>query len=483
MNEQVETIGAGEPPSPMGRSWARRFLGDLRDALVGKPHDYTQGAISRSILLLSIPMILEMIMESIFAVADVYFVSQLNAAEAIATIGLTESVLTLVFAVAIGLSMSATAMVARRVGEKNYEAAAVAAVQAIYLGVLISLPFGVAGVVFASDILRLMGGSEAVAAVGSANVAIMLGGNVFIMLLFLINAAFRGAGDPAVAMRVLWFANGLNLILDPCLIFGWGPFPAMGVTGAAVATTIGRGLGVAMQLWLLFRGRGSLQVRRRHLAPRWDVMGRLFTISLGGIFQFLIATSSWIALVRIVALFGDSAVAGYTIGIRVIIFAILPAWGLSNAAATLVGQNLGARQPERASRSVWLSSVYNMVFLSSVAVVFIIFTEPIVGLFTDDPDILRYGVNSLRFISYGYPFYALGMVMVQAFNGAGDTYTPTTINFFCYWLFQIPLAYALAQGQGLGPDGVFMAVAIAECVLSLVGAWVFSRGRWKRKTV
>ncbi len=476
MNEQVET-------AQRGSSFARRFLRDLRDAVAGKPHEYTQGPIGRSILLLSIPMVLEMIMESVFAVADVYFVSQLDAAEAIATVGLTESVLTLIFAVAIGLSMATTAMVARRVGEKRREDAAIAAVQAIYLGVLISIPIGVAGVWFAPDILRIMGGSEEVVAVGAANVAIMVGGNVVIMLLFLINAAFRGAGDPAIAMRVLWFANGANLILDPCLIFGWGPFPEMGVTGAAVATTIGRGLGVLYQIWLLYRGNGVLQIQRRHLKPRWDVIGRLIRISVGGVFQWLIATSSWIALVRIVAIFGDAAVAGYTIGIRVIVFAILPAWGLSNAAATLVGQNLGAGQPDRASRSVWMSCGYNVVFLTSVALTFVLFAHPIVSLFTDDPDILRHGVNSLRIISYGYPFFALGMVMVQAFNGAGDTFTPTTINFFCYWLFQIPLAYGMAIFWDLGPIGVYAAVAIAESVLALVGAWVFSRGRWKSLTV
>jgi putative MATE family efflux protein len=401
----------------------------------------------------------------------------------VATVGLTEAVVTLVFGVAIGLSMATTAMVARRIGEKDRDGAACAAVQAILLGLGVSVVFGAMGVIAAPHILGLMGADAEVVRVGSSYTAVLLGGTVTIVLLFLINAVFRGAGDAAIAMRVLWLANAVNLVLDPCLIFGLGPFPELGVTGAAVATTIGRGTGVVFQLVLLARGRGRVALRRSDLRLDLGVMARLVRVSLGGIFQFLIATASWLGLVRILAVFGSAALAGYTIAIRVVIFSILPSWGLSNAAATLVGQNLGAGKPDRATRAVWLTALYNVGFLGLVAVVFLLWAHPIVRLFTADPVVVRVGADCLRTISYGYVFYAFGMVIVQAFNGAGDTWTPTVINLCCYWLFQIPLAWALARPLGLGAHGVFLAIAIAESLIAVVGLAVFRLGRWKTRTV
>lgn len=455
---------------------------DIRMAIRGVEHDYTSGSIGRAILLLAIPMVLEMVMESVFVVVDVFFVARLGA-DAVAAVGLTDSVVTLVFAVAIGLSMATIAVVARRIGQKDRAGASMAAVQAILLGVLIAIPIGVLGAVYAGEILALMGASEAVISTGSGFTAVLLGGNVTIMLLFLINAIFRGAGDAAIAMRSLWFANICNIVLDPCLIFGIGPFPTMGVTGAAVATTIGRGLGVVYQLVALWRGSSRISIDRRHLRLDVPVMANLLRISIGGILQFLIATASWLGLVRILALFGSGALAGYTIALRVLIFVVLPSWGMSNAAATLVGQNLGAGQPARAERSVWRASLYNMLFLVVVAVGFIAFPHAIVGVFTDDPVVVPHAVDCLRIISYGFGFYALGMVMVQAFNGAGDTMTPTIINFFCYWLFQIPLAYVLAVPLGFEARGVYIAILLSESLLAVVGILVFRRGRWKRRQV
>lgn len=455
---------------------------DLREAVRGTQQDFTEGSIGRAIFLLAVPMVLEMSLESLFAVCDVFFVARLSA-DAVATIGLTESVLTLIYAVAMGLSMATTALVARRIGEKDPAAAAVTAVQAIALGILVSLPIGVLGAVYARELLRAMGGSTELIAIGSGYTAVMLGGNVTIMLLFLINAIFRGAGDAAIAMRSLWLANILNIALDPCFIFGWGPFPEMGVAGAAVATNIGRGIGVLYQLSALAKQRGRVRVGRRQLTLDPDVMFRLVRVSVGGIVQFLIATASWLGLVRIIATFGGAALAGYTIALRIIVFAILPSWGMSNAAATLVGQNLGALKPHRAERSVWVTGFCNMVFLGGVAVLFIIFAKPLIELFTGDPKVIPYGAACLRYISYGYIFYAYGMVMVQAFNGAGDTLTPTIINFFCYWLFQIPLAYTLALWAGLGANGVFLAITISESTIAVVGMLAFRRGRWKKLKV
>lgn len=444
--------------------------------------DFTSGHLGRAILLLAVPMVLEMSMESLFAVVDIFFVAKLGA-EAAATVALTEAVLTLVYAVAIGLSMGTTALVARRIGEKDRPAAAVTAVQAIAVGVVLSAAVGLAGVLFAPKILALMGGSEEVVAQGTGYTAVVLGGSVTVFLLFLINAIFRGAGDAALAMRSLTLANTLNILLDPCLIFGLGPFPEMGLTGAEVATTVGRGIGVAYQVTVLVGGRGRIAIRREHLRPAWDVVGRLLKVSTGGILQFLIATSSWIGLVRILAVFGDVVLAGYAIALRIVIFTFLPAWGLSNAAATLVGQNLGAEQPERAERAAWQTALYNTLFLTTIGAGFLAFADPLVGLFTDEAPVRRVAATCLRVVSLGYPFYGCGMVIVQSFNGAGDTRTPTVINLFCYWLFQIPLAYVLARPLGLGEVGVFAAIAVAESLLTLVGVLAFRRGAWKLREV
>lgn len=459
-----------------------KLLADIREAILGTEQDFTEGSIGRAITILAIPMVLEMIMESLFGVVDVFFVGRLGP-DAVATVGLAESLLTLIFAAAMGLSMATTAFVARRIGEKDPAGAAVGAVQAIAIGLGLSALMGVASVLFAPAMLRLMGASPAVIQVGSGFTAVLLGGTVTIVLLFLINAIFRGAGDAVIAMRSLWLANLINIVLDPCFIFGWGPFPKMGLTGAAVATTIGRGVGVVYQLWVLLGGRTRVVVHREHVRLNPAVMMRLIRVSLPGVLQFLISMASWLGLVRIIALFGSAALAGYTIAVRVLIFALLPAWGMGNAAATLVGQNLGAKKPERAERSVWLTAFYNMLFLGGVAVAFVIFAEPLIRLFTGDPAVVPIGVGCLRFISYGYVFYAYGMVMVQAFNGAGDTRTPMTINFFCYWLWEIPLAYCLAIWAGLGTNGVFLAITIAESTIAVVGVLAFRRGRWKKQAI
>jgi len=387
--------------------------------------------------------------------------------------------LTMVFAVAMGLSMATTATVARRIGEKDHRGASIAAVQSIILGVAASIPVAIVAIAYAPQMFRLMGASEGVLANGAGYARVILGGNVVIMQLFLINAVFRGAGDASIAMRVLWIANLINIVLDPCLIFGLGPFPKLGVTGSAIATTIGRGVGVLFQLWVLFSGKGRVKVDWSSVRLNVEVMTRMVRISLGGMFQFLVATASWLGLVRIVAVFGDAALAGYTVALRIIIFALLPSWGMSNAAATLVGQNLGAGKPDRAERSVWVTGFANMCFLGLVAIAFITFSERLIGLFTTDPAVVPYGVSCLRFISYGYVFYAYGMVMVQSFNGAGDTNTPTLINLCCYWLFQIPLAYSLAIPLGFGAKGVFVAITIAESLLAVVAVAVFRRGKWK----
>ena len=455
----------------------------LREAVRGSEQDFTEGSIGRAIVLLSVPMILEMMMESLFGIVNIFYVARWLGAEAAATVGLTESMLTIVFGIAIGLSMATTATVARRTGEKDTEGAAVAAVQSIIVGVLTSLPLAVAGVMFAPALLRLMGAEPGVIATGSGYASVILGGNVCIMLLFLINAIFRGAGDAATAMRALWLANIVNLILDPCFIFGFGPFPEMGVTGSAVATTIGRGAGVVFQLWILLSGRSRVLVRRAHLRLDAPVMLKLLRVSVGGMFQFLVATASWLGLTRIIAVFGSQALAGYTLSLRIVIFALLPSWGMANAAATLVGQNLGAGKPGRAERSVWRAGLSNLIFLGLVALVFITFAERIIGVFTSDAGVVSYGVTSLRVLSYGYIFYAVGMVMVQAFNGAGDTFTPTLINLGCYWLFQIPLAYTLAIHFQYGARGAFIAIPVAESLLTVVAIIFFRRGRWKEQKV
>lgn len=463
-----------DPPPP----WWR----EVKETLSGKQHDYTKGPLSRAIVLLAIPMVLEMVMESVFAVCDVFFVSRLGD-DAVATVGLTEAMLTIVYAIAIGLSMGATAMVARRVGENNPQGAVRAATQAVLVGAIVGVALGIPCLFLAPKLLLLMGASPGVIEVGSGYATIMLGGNVVITLLFLNNAVFRGAGDAAIAMRVLWVANAINLILDPCLIFGLGPFPELGVTGAAVATTIGRGAGVCYQFALLRRGVGRVELRGPACRFEPRIMRDLVRVSIGGVTQFLIATASWVVLMRIVSPFGAAAIAGYTIAIRIVIFAILPSWGLANAAATLVGQNLGARRPDRAERAVYLTAWWNTAFLGLVTVVFLLFARPMIGLFTSEPETARVGVAALRIISAGYVFYAWGMVMVQAFNGAGDTMTPTRINLVCFWFLQIPMAWLLARGLEVGPPGVFWSVAVCESVLAAVSILIFRRGRWKEASV
>ncbi len=472
---------AGTAP-PLAAVQRESVLGLVGKAIRGTTEDYTEGSLNRAVLLLSVPMVLEMAMESVFALTDVFFVARLGA-DAVAAVGLTESLLTVVYAVAMGLCISTTAVVARRIGEKRPEDAARAAGQAVAVGLAVSVPFSILGIAGARALLMLMGAPAPVVETGWGYAAWMLGGNASVVLLFLMNAIFRGAGDATVAMRSLWIANAVNMILDPCLIFGLGPFPALGVTGAAIATNVGRSVGVACQLRAIVSGRGRLAVRRRHLNPDRRVMGELVRLSLGGVGQFLIGTASWLGLVRILSLFGAGALAGYTIALRVIIVALLPSWGMSNAVATLVGQNLGAGKPERAERSVWLVGFYNMVVLLGVMALFLAEAEPLIALFSSDAEVQRFGAQCLRVVSYGYAFYAWGMVLVQAFNGAGDTVTPTWINLGCYWLFQIPLALGLARALGYGPLGVFLAITLAESLLAVVGLAVFRRGAWKRKAV
>lgn len=469
---------ANEEPAA---SRLRRFRTVLRDALSGVQHDYTSGSLPRAITLLAIPMVLELAMESVFAICDIFFVARLGA-NAVATVGLTESMLTIYYALAIGLAMSTTALVARRIGENEPKAAAAAGVQGIWLGLTVAIVSGVPCAIFAPELLELMKAEPAVVA-GSSYTRILLGCNGVIMMLFLNNAIFRGAGDAAVAMRSLWLANAVNLVLDPCLIFGLGPFPELGLEGAAIATTIGRGTGVLYQARAFRRGHSRILLTREVLPIVPRAMLNLLRVSVGGISQYLIATASWVVLMRIVASFGSAAVAGYTIAIRILIFALLPSWGLSNAAATLVGQSLGARKPERAERSVWVTGVYNMIFLGLVMVLLLLFAQPLVELFHEAPAVTDVGVHGLRVISYGYLFYAWGMVLVQAFNGAGDTMTPTWINLACFWMLQIPLAWLLALELGVGPGGVFWSVAVSESVVALVAVFVFRRGRWKLRQV
>jgi len=430
----------------------------IRESLAGSHRDYTEGAIGRAILLLAIPMVLELALESVFAVVDVFFVSRLGA-DAVATVGLTESMLTIIYAVAIGLSIGAMATVARRIGEKDGDGAARAAVQAIALGVIVAVPAGICGAFFARPLLGLMGATPGVLA-NSSYTTIMLGMNGVILMLFLINAVYRGAGDAAIAMRVLWLANAINICLDPCFIFGLGPFPRLGVTGAAVATTTGRGIGVLMQLYWLWRGTGRVVIRRSHLRLDPRVMLGMLRLSGSAVLQSLVNTTSYVAVVRIVAAFGSDAVAGYTIGIRIIVFALLPSFGLSNAAATLVGQNLGA-----------------------VSVIFLAFAPLIISAFTTNPAVVPYAIRCLRIVSAGFVFYAFGMVLTASFNGAGDTFTPTMLNLFCFWLFEIPLAYVLARPLGFGPQGVFASLALAFSLLAVLSAVIFRRGRWKTKRV
>ena len=464
------------------RNRIKLFCRELSLAIRGTDVDYTTDRLRRAILFLAIPMVLEMTMESLFVVVDVFFIAKLGS-EAVAAVGLTDSVITVVYAISVGLAVGITAMVARRIGEKDPERASHTAVQAIIIGIILAMPISLLGISKSKNILHMMGASDSVIRIGSGYTTILIGGSSTIILLFVINAVFRGAGDAIFAMRTLWLANIINIVLDPCLIFGLGPFPELGVSGAAVATTIGRGLGVVFQFWLLFRGRGRVKIQLSQMKLKIKIMVRLLRVSLGGILQYFIAVASWIGLVRIIALFGSTVIAGYTIAIRVIIFTFLPSWGIANAASTLVGQCLGAKNPERAEKAVWKIALINLVFLGVISLFLIIFPVALARIFTSDPEIILYARDCLRFIAFGYAFIACGTVIVHAFNGAGDTYTPSVINFICYWLFQIPLAYLLAVPVGLNARGVFIAIAIAESLLALVAITVFRRGKWKNRKI
>jgi len=451
-------------------------------AVTGKETEFTSGSIRKAIFMLSIPMILEMMMESIFAIVDIAYVSQVSV-NAVATIGLTESVVTLVYAIAIGLSMAATAVVARRIGEKDPEGAASAAVQAIILGVLVAVVIGIIGLLYAKDILRLMGGATDLIEEGYGYTQLLIGGNITILLLFLINAIFRGAGDASVAMWTLILSNGLNIILDPIFIFGFGPIPEFGVMGAAIATNIGRGTAVLFQLYILFKGGSRIRLAAANFVLRLKIMLNLIQVSLGGIAQFLIGTSSWVFLMRLMAEFGSEALAGYTIAIRVMMFTFMPAWGMSNAAATLVGQNLGAEKPDRAEKSVWITGKYNAIFMFSISLLYLLFAKPIIGMFTDVVPVIENGALCLQVVAVGYVFYAYGMVVTQAFNGAGDTKTPTKINFIAFWLVQLPFAYLVSLYLDWGPMGVFIAITLAEVLLSVISVIWFRKGYWKQTVV
>ena len=474
MEAELIAIPSGEPQ--------RSLWSSLIEAVRGSQQDFTSVSLNRAILLLAVPMVLEMVLESLFAVVDVAWVGRLGA-NAVATVGLTESMLSLVFAVGMGLSLSTTAMVARRIGEKNPEGAAVAAVQAIILGLVISVAIGVPCLIYAPQLLRLMGATPEIVAMGSGYTRICLGGSCAVLLLFLNNAIFRGAGDAAIAMRLLWVSNILNLILDPCLIFGLGPFPRLGVTGAALATFIGRSIGVMYQFYRLLKGTERIRILIRQIRVQWGVMWRLLRVSFTGILQFAIAHTSWIGLMRIASIFGSTVLAGYTIAIRILIFILLPSWGLSNAAATLVGQNLGAKQPDRAETSVWRTGFYNMLFLGSIGIFFLLFAAPVVRLFTSDPAVAPLAATCLRILSYGNIGYAYGMVMLQAFNGAGDTVTPTWVHLFGFWMLEIPLAYFLAIPRHVGANGVYISIVVAECAIAAAGILLFRRGRWKRQQI
>ncbi|MGQ0646167.1 MAG: MATE family efflux transporter [Gemmatimonadaceae bacterium] len=475
---QSEAAVAAPPPPESSSLWSA-----VREAVHGShTHDYTEGAIGRSVILLAIPMVLEMAMESVFAVVDVFFVSRLGA-DAVATVGLTESLMIMIYTLAMGLGIGATAMVARRIGEKDQEGAAIAAMQAVWIGVFVAIALGIVGAALAPQLLRLMGAEEGVLRTGTRFTQVMLGGNVSVLMLFLINAIFRGAGDAAIAMRTLWLANLINMTLGPCLIFGIGPFPELGVTGAAIATTTGRATGAVYALSRLLRPGARVHLARRHLPFHPDIMWRLVKLSASGTFQIFIGSASWVLLIRIISSFGSSVIAGYTIAIRVIIFALLPSWGMSNAAATMVGQALGAGKPERAERAVWIAGFYNVCFLGAVGLIFVLFAPAIVAVFTRDPAVATNAIDALRVIASGFLFYAYGMVISQSFNGAGDTWTPTWINLLCFWVWEIPLGWFLALKAGMGPHGVYLAVAIAYATLAIVSAVLFKQGKWKLQRV
>lgn len=464
------------------RTRLKNLYKDILESISGTDLDFTEGKLSRAILLLSIPMVLEMIMESIFAIVDIWFVSKLGP-DAIATVGITESMITIVYSISVGLSMATTSLVSRRIGEKNPDMAARSAMQSIIAGLLASFLIAVPGIIYAPQLLALMGANEVIVNEMSGYTRIMFGGNIAIMLLFIINAVFRSSGDAAISMRVLWIANLINIVLDPCLIFGLGPFPELGIEGAAIATTTGRGIAVVYQLYILFKGSRRVRILRKHLRINLKLIMKILRISVGGIGQNLIATSSWILLVRIIAEFGSAAVAGYTIAIRIILFALLPSWGISNASATLVGQNLGANKPDRAERSAWVTGGVNVVLLSVFGLIMILFPGVFIRFFTDDAEVIRTGITGLRIVSAGFMAYGMGMVMVNSFNGAGDTATPTWINIIAFWMIEIPLAYTLGISAGMEEKGVFIAIVIAETIMTLLAIVIFRRGKWKLNEV
>jgi putative MATE family efflux protein len=480
--ESSADVAHGSAPAAVRAGGRVGLWHTLREAVRGSSIDYTTAPVGRGIVMLAVPMVMEMAMESIFVLADVFWVAHLGA-DAVATVGLTESMIVMVYTLAMGLSIGATAIVARRIGEGDPEGASRAAVQALALGVAVSVVIGLAGAWYAADLLRLMGASADVVRTGTTFTRVMLGGNATVMLLFLVNAVFRGAGDAAIAMRVLWFGNAINIVLGPCFIFGIGPFPELGVTGAAVATNIGRGSAVVLQLLTLTRWSRRVSVARRHVGLDLPTMASMLRLSGSGTLQILIGTASYVALVRIVSIFGSAALAGYTIGIRVVLFALLPSFGISNAAATMVGQNLGAGRPERAEKAVWTAAFYNMLFLGAVGLVFLLGARPIVAAFTGDAAVAGYAVACLRIVSGGFLFYAYGMVLTQSFNGAGDTWTPTFINLVVFWVLELPLAWFLSHGGGFAASGAFIALAVAYSLLAVVSAAVFRRGSWKRARV
>jgi putative MATE family efflux protein len=464
----------------IGTSRTNTFFSSIKEALLGHELDYTKGSIRRAVFLLAVPMIIEMSMESVFAVVDIFFVGRLGRNEAISTIVLTESVLTIVYSLAIGLSMAATALVARRIGEKDPKAASKAGTQSLVVALFMTIIISLIGLIFAPQVLKVMGASAETIKIGANYTRIIYGGSLVIMLLYLINGIFRGAGDALMAMFSLMIANSCNIILCPILIYGLGPIPAFGITGAAMATTIGRGIGVCFQLYHLFSGKRVIKVKMHDFIPDWPIIKSVSNIAWTGTAQFLIASASWMVLARIIAEFGDTAVAGYGVAIRLIMFFLLPAWGMSNAAATLVGQNLGAQQPQRAEQSVWRTAKYNTVFMIFVTLVFILFAQPIVQFMNRDVTVESYAVMALRIVSLGYIFYGIGMVVTNAFNGAGDTRTPTLINIFGFWMFQVPLAFLLAMVFKLGPKGVFIAIVLAETGITIAGIIIFRKGRWKK---
>ncbi|TGM02165.1 MATE family efflux transporter [Leptospira jelokensis] len=455
---------------------------DLKKALSGSEEDYTEVNLRRAIFLLSVPMILELVLESVFAVVDIYFVGTLGAS-AVATVGLTETYLFLLYSVAMGLSFSVTAIVARRIGEKEKDKAGIAAMQSVWIAIIASLPFTIAGIFYSRELLALMGADDWVLNEGYHYMQWMLGGNIVIILLFLINAVFRGAGDAAISMKVLWISNGLNIILDPIFIFGWGPIPAYGITGAAIATTLGRGIGVLFQFWLLFQGGKHIKILFRHLQIDWETIFGILKTSLGGIGQMIVGMTSWIFIMRILSEFGSQTVAGATIALRTMMFTMMPSWGMSNAVATLVGQNLGAGKPDRAEQSVWFTGYCNMGYLILVSIIYYFCSESIIGIFTEDQTVIMIGSEWLRIVSYSYFVYAWWMAASQAFNGAGDTMTPTKINIIFFWIIQIPLAYTLGKYFDFGYQGVFWAMMVSETSVGIYTLWLFTKGKWKETKV